>query len=203
MNSLQTLTGLPSNHPSYSQDFSRRFKGGFLLMKDQLIQLTHEIGAFEYECLNLHTKQKFLLNTKDSSPIFDLWIPEMGFYALPFGYIYIYQKPSRQYCRTFNPGSNYKIQISPLRNNMDVYLAIFNKTVHTHKNYNDPDGYVLTNKLLIKFNDYPLSYSLYYLQVPIGTVNITDKTITFKNPMIQQEVQDSLNRIGEFGWTFL
>lgn len=173
-------------------------------MKDQLIQLTHEIGAFEYECLNLHTKQKFLLNTKDSSPIFDLWIPEMGFYALPGGYIYIYQKPSRQYCRTFNPGSNYKIQIWPLRNNnMDVYLAIFNKTIHTHKIYDYPHGYVLTNKLLIKYNDYSLSYSLYYLQVPIGTVNINDKTITLKNPMIIQEVQDSLNRIGEFGWTFL
>ena len=86
---------------------------------------------------------------------------------------------------------------------MDVYLPIFNKDIHSHKKYNDPHGYVLTNKLLIKFNDYSLSYSLYYLQVPIGTVNITDKTITLKNPMIQQEVQDSLNRIGEFGWTFL
>jgi len=48
-----------------------------------------------------------------------------------------------------------------------------------------------------------ISYPLYYLQVPIGTVNIKTKTITLKNPMIQQEVQDSLNRIGEFGWTFL
>ena len=172
-------------------------------MKDQLIQLTHKIGAFEYECLNLVTKSKFILNTKDSSPIFDLWIPEMGFYALPFGYIYIYQKPSRQYCRTFNPGSNYKIQISPLRNNMDLYLPIFNKTVHSHKNYDDPYGYVLTNKLLLKFNDYSLTYNLYYLQVPIGTVNMKTKAITLKNPVIIQEVQDSLNRIGEFGWTFL
>lgn len=202
MNSLQTLTGLPSNHPNYLQDFNRRFKGGFLLMNGLPIQVVGEYTTFEYKCLDIIKKTQFLLNLKDVSPIYDIWIPEQGFYALQIGYVYIYQRPSRQYCRTFHPGSNYKIQCNHLQKNTTVYEDVFNKTIHTHKQYDAPDGYVLTNKLLIKLNTHINEFNLYYLQVPIGKVDTKTKTITLKHPVIMQEVQDSLNRIGEFGWTF-
>ena len=62
MNSLQTLTRLPSNHPNYLQDFNRRFKGGFLLMNGLPIQVVGEDNAFEYECFDIIKKVSFLFS---------------------------------------------------------------------------------------------------------------------------------------------
>lgn len=199
MNTLQTLTGLPTNHPSYAHDFSRRFHGGYLLYKDDLIYIGGNISNYKYECYNISKQESFVLDITNTEEAFDIWIPEMGYYAKKEGYIFIKQVPARQWCRTFNPGQSYRVtEFPPQRGgSKNHFLSILNNKVHNHKQYNSDYGYVLSKKLLI-INGY-----LYYLQTLIGTVDSKNKVITLNEPIIQQEIYDTLQRIGEYGWTLI
>ena len=214
MNSFEILTDLPQNNEHFDSDMEKRYYKTCILVKKpksnefKVAFVNNKHDKFLYEFRIKETLYNVDIRGKDFIEAIP-FLPETGYYTYNNNVIYLYKNPQRQWKRSFC--SNIYIATSPA-NFLDhfgridditwqnIAIEILNPKYQSLDKLNDNYTQVAINRSFAGIQDYDKNYHLVYRRIPIGKLDLEDKSIVDIPDVMKQEVSDMLSRNNLLHW---